>query len=225
MRGFALLIVMLAPPAIATAPAQIVVGLVPAEDPAVTAALADGARLAFEESAAAGGARPSLVIGAGPPRWSSVASTAVELACARGAAVLIAPPERMAAHAVAQVGTRAQVPVLAIHATPSVTATGSTWVRAVAATTAFDPRAPEAVPFRNAFRQRYGRDPGVWEAAGYDAGRMAVALVAAAAADPGLDWKHGPGRASEHPDVDPPSRRGGVDQRRGAASRLPQSRG
>lgn len=173
------------------ADARPVVGLVPSTDPAVTAALAEGAALALDEAQSAGGPDLTLVVGAASSHWSSVASEAVRLACEERVVALISPPERALAHPVAQAATRCRVPAISTSRAASVTAAGSRWVLSVidtAATTdpatdaalgpsAIDPASPGAAPFAAAFRARFGRDPAPWAAEGYDAARVVAEAV------------------------------------------------
>jgi len=162
------------------------VGLVASDDPTVTAALADGVRLAFAEARAADGPALSLLVGEHETQWASGAASAVRMAVDQGAVAVIAPPERRRAHEIAQFGTRAGVPVVSTSPAASVTQAGSTWVVSVVRATAssidspptapaLDARASE--PFATRFRATHGRPPDGWNAAGYDAGRALVEAV------------------------------------------------
>lgn len=154
----------------------LVVGLVPAESAEVTASLAAGARLAFEQARARGGPAVELVVGQSAGTWATASAAIVELAHRRRALALITPPDRATAHLMAQIGTRSQIPVIATSCAASVTATGSWWVVSVVepctAAAATPPRAPSlagAEGFAAAFRDRFGSEPDGWALAGYDA--------------------------------------------------------
>ncbi|RMH03331.1 MAG: hypothetical protein D6702_06410 [Planctomycetota bacterium] len=149
------------------------IGLVPAGDPEVTAALAAGARRALAEAAAEGGPALRLLVAPAPGPWSSTAAAAVELAGRPGVLALISPPEPAAAHAAAQAATRTGVPLLCTSPAASVYAAGSVWVRGVvpvdtgrsrdgSAARLVDPPPPP---------------PGGWEAAGFDAARAVLAAL------------------------------------------------
>ena len=167
-----------------------VVGLVAANDPLITKALADGVRLAFAEARARGGPTLSLLVGEHETRWGSGAAAAVRMALDDGAVAVIAPPERRRAHEIAQFGTRAGVPVISTSPFRTVTQAGSTWVisvvpvdcvvdASVADTTAPEPGldATTTRAFADAFRAAYDRAPEGWNAVGYDAGRALVVGV------------------------------------------------
>ena len=164
-----------------------VIGLVPSGDPAVTAALADGARHAL---ALAGRAAPRLEIAGTPGAWSSSSSAAVELACAPGTLALIAPPDRRIAHAVAQVATRVQLPVLTTSAATSVAATGSYWVLPASSTQDNAWAAGFAAAWRLVVADRRARRESLPLHTALE-----LAGPPAAAAVHGLDWSHGPPRA------------------------------
>lgn len=180
----------------------VVVGLVPSADAEVTRALADGARLAFERGPSAADPRVDLRVARDGGRWSGAGPAAVTLAFADGAVAVIAPPDRALAHPVSQVGTRAGVPVVATSTAASVTATGSatTWCVVpssagdgnVACLPPFDASSPRAATkrFVAAFRARFGRAPGPWEAYGHDA-----AVVVADAVRRARKADAGPSRA------------------------------
>jgi hypothetical protein len=163
------------------APAAPVIGLVAAAEPEITASLAAGARLALAVwERRAGGARLELLVAEAAPAWSAVSGPAVELAFDRRVVALVTPPERRTAHLLAQLGTRAHLPIVSTAAAPSVTATGSFWVVSVARE---EIRSPVTEAFRRAFRAAEGREPDGWAALGYDA----AAAVAAAVHRAGLD--------------------------------------
>jgi ABC-type branched-subunit amino acid transport system substrate-binding protein len=107
------------------------VGLVPSEDPAITRAIADGARRVLDDARNAGGPALTLVVGAQAGRWAGAGAETVRLACDERVVALIGPPERTIAHPVAQAATRCRVPMLSTSPAASVTAAGSLWVRAV----------------------------------------------------------------------------------------------
>jgi ABC-type branched-subunit amino acid transport system substrate-binding protein len=174
----------------------VVVGLVPSEDPAITTALAQGIRLAFEETERS----PSveLVVGRNAGQWSTAASTAVDLVFEKGAIALVSPPERRTAHLLAQVGSRSHVPVISTSPAASVTQAGSVWVWSVAERRepvgdeadagveppyTLDAADPDARSFVEAFRKRHARAPGAWSAVGYDAGRVLVEALAGGESD------------------------------------------
>jgi len=121
------------------------IALIASEDADVTTALARGLRRAFAESRDGGGPDLALVIGRPQGGWSSAAAPAVRLATSGRALALVTPPERATAHLLAQLGTRAHVPVIATSPARSVTGAGSTWVLSVAPRVA-DPD-PETVGF------------------------------------------------------------------------------
>lgn len=194
MKAAALLALALAlPPSPVQDPDEVglAIGLLPSRDAAVTAALAAGARLALAEAAEGDRAAIRLVIGPRAGAWSTAASTAVELAGRPGVIALIGPPERDIAHAAAQVATRSQTILLSTSPAASVTATGSTWVRAVVPRQSASPRQgwsrapafdvdstdPATRSFVAAFRRREGRDPDAWAAAGHDAARLVIEAV------------------------------------------------
>jgi ABC-type branched-subunit amino acid transport system substrate-binding protein len=132
---------------------------VASDDPAVTVALATGARRAFAEARAASGPALELLVGERESHWASAAAAAVRMAMDEGAVAVIAPPERRRAHEIAQFGTRAGVPVISTSSAASVTQAGSTWVVSVAESGA------------------EGAARGDWESVGYDAGRAVVEAV------------------------------------------------
>jgi ABC-type branched-subunit amino acid transport system substrate-binding protein len=107
------------------------VGLVPSEDAAITRAIADGARRAFDDARKAGGPALTLVVGADAGRWDGAGAETVRLACDERVVALIGPPERTLAHPAAQAATRCRVPLLSTSPAASVAAAGSRWVFAV----------------------------------------------------------------------------------------------
>lgn len=164
--------------------------LVPSSDPATTAALAAGLRLAFDEALASGAPDLDLVVIDATSAWDSVAEGAVREALDGDAVALIAPPERRTAHLLVQLGTKVRLPVFSTSPSRSVVGAGSPWVVGVVPFSdtvaagdgpppppAFDADAPAARPFAVAFRRVHGRAPGPWDAAGYDAGRCVVEAV------------------------------------------------
>lgn len=164
--------------------------LVPSADPAITAALAAGLRLAFDEPGAEGAPALDLVVVDATGAWDSVADGAVREALDGDAVALVAPPERRTAHLLVQFGTKVRLPVFSTSPARSVVGAGSPWVvgvvpfaESVAASDgpppppAFDAASPAARRFTAAFRRVHGRDPGPWHAAGYDAGRCVVEAV------------------------------------------------
>ena len=165
-----------------------VVTLIPSDDETITRGLTDGIRLAFDESRAAGGPDLALHVAARATSWGSLAESAVREVIDADAVAFVAPPERRHAHLLAQLATRAKVPMLSTSPWRSVTAAGSTWVAAVVPTgdpgrdaaplpPAFDAAAAASHEFVEAFRAAAHRDPGPWDAVGYEAGRRAVAAV------------------------------------------------
>ncbi len=184
----------------AAAAPQGVVGLVPSGRAEVTTALAEGARLAFEQVRERGGPGLTLVVGRGHGPWATVSSSAVGLVTEHGALALITPPERRAAHAVAQVATRAHIPTVSTSAAASVTGTGSYWVRSVVpaappgatrsgpdlapACFRLDSKRPGTKAFVRSFRRRFGHPPGAWAAAGYDAALVLAEGVRRGGTDP-----------------------------------------
>jgi hypothetical protein len=108
-----------------------VVGLVPSEDPAITKAIADGARRVFDEARRDGGPELTLVVGAGAGKWDGAGAETVRFACDERVVALIGPPERTLAHPAAQAATRCRVPLFSTSPAASVGAAGSRWVFAV----------------------------------------------------------------------------------------------
>ncbi|MCE9634896.1 MAG: hypothetical protein K8T90_04250 [Planctomycetes bacterium] len=169
---------------------QPVVALVPSDDAAITDALAAGIRCAFAESAAAGGPTLALRVSTKTAAWGSAVEGAIRDAVDTDAVALIAPPERRHTHLLVQLGTKVRLPVFSTSAARSAVSAGSPWVIAVAPTSlgvgdgppvppAFDVAAPASSSsasraFVEAFRAANGRDPGPWDAVGFDAGRAVV---------------------------------------------------
>jgi ABC-type branched-subunit amino acid transport system substrate-binding protein len=164
-----------APPA----PATPTLGLVAAADPEVTASLAAGARLALATWERSTGTSLELIV-ADPPRdWAAASGSAVEMAFDAGVIALLTPPDRQTAHLLAQLGTRAHLPVVATAEASSVTATGSFWVVSVATSE----REAVSKAFERAYRAATGSGPDRWAVLGYDA----AAAVAEAVHQAGLD--------------------------------------
>jgi len=173
------------------------VGLIPADSSAVTEALADGARLAFEQAAEIDGLAIELVVASGGTHWSTASAPAVELAFGSEVVALITPPDRATAHLIAQIGSRAHIPVLTTTRAQSIGGTGSYWVIplvelvADTAETILEPQPPQLIDkndssllgFESAFRNRFDREPDGWAAIGYRAG----AAVCGAVRDDDLD--------------------------------------
>jgi hypothetical protein len=147
------------------------IGLVASDDPVITAALASGARLALAESRSSGGPDLQLLVGERESHWASAAGAAVRMAMDEGAIAVIAPPERRRAHAIAQFGTRAGVPIVSTSPASSVTQAGSTWVVSVVSAS------PSAARLTDSSRSAPDCAPDRWRAAGYDAGRAVVEAV------------------------------------------------
>ncbi len=161
-------------------------GLVPSDDAAVTASLAAGARLALDAARAQGGPDLTLAVAPHESRWDAAASAAVRLAFDDGAVAVIAPPERRRAHVIAQMGTRAGIPVISTSPARSVTSTGSGWVVGVVPQRdGVGDALPDAPPVDTAaradvvaaYRAAYGHDPDGWAVAGWDAARAALARI------------------------------------------------
>jgi ABC-type branched-subunit amino acid transport system substrate-binding protein len=177
-------------------PRTLAIGWIPAKDAGIARDLEDGATLAIERAAAAGEARLVLRTGAGGGPWGTVAASAVRLVAEEGAVVLVSPPEREAAHLLAQVGTKMRVPVVVTSRVPSVTQAGTSWALRIVprgadeteAPPAFDLASPGASAFVQAFTARFRRAPSAWSAAGHDAVRAVVAARARRRTDdaPGL---------------------------------------
>jgi hypothetical protein len=132
------------------------IGLIASDDEDITAALARGARRALDETRDAGGPDVALRVSEREAHWGAAAEAAVRLAVDEGAMAIIAPPERERAHAVAQLGTRAQVPIVSTSPWPSVMQAGSKWVTSVVP--------PSGEPL-------VALEHHDWEQAGYDAAR------------------------------------------------------
>ncbi len=162
-----------------SAPATPTVGLIAAGEPEVTAALAAGARLALSTWEQRTGTRLELTVTDPPRDWAAATGPAVEMVFDAWVIALLAPPDRQTAHLLAQLGTRAHLPVVATAEASSVTATGSFWVVSVAPS---QPQVPSEA-FRRAFRAATGSDPDRWAVLGYDA----AAAVAEAVLRAGLD--------------------------------------
>jgi hypothetical protein len=201
-----------------------VVGLVPSPRADVTRAVADGLRLALDEAREAGGADLALAIGPGGSAWSTAAGTAADLSTLPGVVALVTPPERRLAHPVAQLGTRAQVPVVSTSSAASVLATGSTWVVGVVPTLpaapgasggeddppSFDPTAPAARSFVTAYQARHGVEPAAWAAVGYEAGRR-LALASGRAGRRGAELAAALAASAGGGVLERDPERGGVD--------------
>lgn len=155
-------------------PVAPVIGLMAAAEPEVTASLAAGARLALEAWARDSGLRLSLIVAEPSPAWEAVSGPAVEMAFDHRVVALMTPPDRATAHLLAQLGTRAHLPVVSTSRARSVTATGSFWVVSVVEE-ASEPDASEA--FRAAYRTAVGREPDGWAVLGYDAASAIAAAV------------------------------------------------
>jgi hypothetical protein len=137
-----------------------VIGLVASEDASITAALAAGARRALDD-ARRDGVDLELRVAEPESQWAAAAETAVTMALDEGAVAIIAPPERERAHAIAQMGTRARVPIVSTSPWATVMQAGSTWVTSVV-----EPQdAPNVAPSDD------------WESAGYDAAHAVVEVV------------------------------------------------
>ena len=130
------------------------IGLVASDDDEITAALARGAQRAIDEARDAGGQVVTLRVSEREARWGAAAEAAVRLALDEGAMAIITPPERNRAHAIAQFGTRAQVPIVSTSPAPTVMQAGSKWVTSVVP--------PAEGPLTSP-------PEGDWEQAGYDA--------------------------------------------------------
>lgn len=165
-------------------------GLIPAESPEITTALADGARLALEQAVGTDGPEIELIVASEATHWSTASAPAVELAFGSAVVALITPPNRATAHLVAQIGSRAHIPVLTTTRAPSIGATGSYWVVPLvelaedADETAFEPapvgeREPKTLAFESAFRARFGYQPDGWAALGYQAAAAVAGAVGA----------------------------------------------
>lgn len=165
------------PPALA-AP---VVGLLAAAEPEITASLAAGARLALATAESTAGVRLRLTVAEAAHGWSAASGPAVELAFDQRVIAIVSPPDRRTAHLLAQLGTRAQVPIVSTSESLSVTATGSFWVVSVGEREAAAAGPTEA--FRQRFLEAEGRDPDRWAVLGYDAAVAVVAAVARAGLD------------------------------------------
>jgi hypothetical protein len=150
-----------------------------AAEPEVTASLAAGARLALSTWEQRTDTRLELVVAEPSRHWAAASAPAVELAFGSRVVALLTPPDRSTAHLLAQLGTRAHLPVVATAEASSVTASGSFWVVSVASSESTVGN--EA--FRRAFRAATGVDPDRWAVLGYDA----AAAVAEAVSRGGLD--------------------------------------
>ena len=170
------------------------IGLIPSSSPAITEALADGARLAIEQAAAIDGLEIELVVGSDSTHWSTAATPAIELAFGSEIVALVTPPDRQTAHLVTQIGSRAHIPVLATTSAPSIGFTGSYWVIPLvepaheAATVnsqqpAIDRSDPQTLALENAFRDRFGREFDGWAATGYKAASAVCTAVRASGSD------------------------------------------
>lgn len=185
-------------------PTERLVGLVPSQNPAITASLAAGARWALARTQRDGGPQLRLAIGRAGDHWGTLTPAIVELVEQRRVLALITPPERAIAHLVAQIGTRSQLPVVTTSSAASVTAAGSRWVVAAVETSAdgTDLRAPLLQPsdrFAAEFRAAFHRLDGSstvdgWTAAGHDAALLVWEALRGGAAEPRAiadDWLDG----------------------------------
>lgn len=118
-------------PRAAAGEVRALIGLVPSTDPAITEALAAGILRALEEARASGGPDLELRVAAPETQWSAAAEAAVRMALDDGAVAIVTPPERERAHAIAQMGTRAHVPIVSTSPWATVMQAGSTWVTSV----------------------------------------------------------------------------------------------
>ena len=194
LTAFTVALVVASGPTLASSPSA-TVGLIPAESPAVTEAIADGARLAFEQAAAVDGLDIELIVADGATHWSTASAPAVRLAFESAMVALITPPDRATAHLVAQIGSRAHIPVLTTTRAPSIGGTGSYWViplvelTADADETIVEPPRSLQLPqasllcFESAFRNRFGREPDGWARIGY----KAASAISRAVRDNNLD--------------------------------------
>jgi hypothetical protein len=175
--------------ALATAPTSghttsppLAIGIIPAGSPAITEALVNGAQLAIDQAASADGLGIAVVVAASGTHWSTASTPAIELAFGSEVVALIGPPDRATAHLVAQIGSRAHIPVFATTQAPSIGNTGSYWVIPLLALADTDTdtedshdSAPtidrDVIPagFESAFRDRFGRSPDSWATIGYKA--------------------------------------------------------
>lgn len=144
------------PAAPAPKPVVRVVGMVPAADTKVQAALVRGIEKALKHASTAR-VRWVLEVSPAPKQWSNAGPATVDLIFGRGAAALITPPERRVAHLMAQVATRVQVPLVTTSAAPTVATTGSNVLQRVEPAAGEKTGAPD------------------WVAVGTEAGRRAVA--------------------------------------------------
>ncbi len=179
-RGILVLLLSIAGPAGGESPqstASPSVGLIAAETPEISASMAAGARLALSNWGNRSGVHLTLRVTDPPKAWSSASGPAVDMAFEAGVLALLTPPDRSTAHLLAQLGTRAQVPVVSSAQAPTVTGAGSYWVVSVA------PSSAPSEEFVRLFRSAEGRDPDRWAILGYDA----AAAVAEAVARVGLD--------------------------------------
>jgi ABC-type branched-subunit amino acid transport system substrate-binding protein len=163
-----------APAAVAQAASAPTIGLLAAEEPEITASLAAGARLALAAGERSTGVRLDLVVAASAREWSAASGPAVEMAFDDEVVALLTPPDRQTAHLLAQLGTRAHLPVVSTCEEPSVTATGSFWVVSVAPS---ESGGELTAGLRRAFRAAEGRDPDRWAVLGYDAAATVIAAV------------------------------------------------
>ncbi len=100
------------------APPTAVVGWIDSKDPAIARDLFDGATLAIEAAEKAGEAHLVVRRGTSEGAWGTVAASAVRLVAEEEAVVLVTPPEREAAHLLAQVGTKMRVPIVSTSRAP-----------------------------------------------------------------------------------------------------------
>lgn len=164
------------------------IGLVPSDDPAVTESLTHGARLALEHAASMNGLEIELVVGSSPTHWATASTPTVELAFGSDVLAVLTPPDRRTAHLVAQIGSRAHIPVLATTAARSIGGTGSYWViplvplaseslRPSRAPLEVDLSDPQTAALDSAFRHRFGREMDGWAVVGYRAAEAVCEAV------------------------------------------------
>jgi ABC-type branched-subunit amino acid transport system substrate-binding protein len=178
--GLVVVLLAVAIPAVgeeSTASTAPTVGLIAASTEEITLSLAAGARLALAEWGRRTGTQLGLVVSDRPQAWSAASGPAVAMAFEHSVVALVTPPERDTAHLLAQLASRAHLPVVSTAEASTVTAAGSYWVISVVS----DGVAGTA--FSRAFREVEGRDPDRWAVLGYDA----AAAVAAAVDRVGLD--------------------------------------
>ena len=157
---------------------SLTLGIVSGESPSVTRALAEGASFAVQQALRGDGPELDIVVAASASHWSTASTPTVELAFESEVVALISPPDRATSHLVAQIGSRAHIPVLSTSRAASIGATGSYWVVPLLgpvsdetpASRDLPPRVrPDAAPegFASGFRERFGREPDGWATIGY----------------------------------------------------------